>query len=121
MRIGELSSASGLSREALRFYEQRGLIGAKRTANGYREYAPETVLLLNYIRTAQQLGFTLAEIGNRLPEIWNQTDSAAAIARVLAEKLGEIDQRISDLQALRQGLAERLALACPLGTGSTGT
>ena len=37
MLIGELATASGLSREALRFYEQQGLIRARRLDNGYRD------------------------------------------------------------------------------------
>ena len=55
MLIGELATASGLSREALRFYEQQGLIRARRLDNGYRDYPPEVVTLVQYIRTAQQL------------------------------------------------------------------
>ena len=94
MLIGELATASGLSREALRFYEQQGLIRARRLDNGYRDYPPEVVTLVQYIRTAQQLGFTLAQ--------------------VLAAKLQEIDERIAALQALRQTLAERVATDCPL-------
>ena len=119
MLIGELAAASGLTREALRFYEQQGLIRAQRLANGYRSYAPETLMLVNYIRIAQQLGFTLAEIGHKLPEIWEQTDPGPAIAQVLTEKLGEIDARIQALAELREGLATRLALACPLVRSTT--
>lgn len=119
MLIGELAAASGLTREALRFYEQQGLIRARRLANGYRDYAPETLMLVNYIRTAQQLGFTLAEIGHKLPEIWEQTEPGPAIAQVLTDKLGEIDARIAALQSLREGLATRLVQACPLTPQST--
>ena len=114
MLIGELATASGLSREALRFYEQQGLIRARRLDNGYRDYPPEVVTLVQYIRTAQQLGFTLAEIGDRLPGIWDAPDPAPALAGVLAVKLQEIDARITALQALRETLAERVAAACPL-------
>ena len=114
MLIGELATASGLSREALRFYEQQGLIRARRLANGYRDYPPEAVMLVQYIRTAQQLGFTLAEIGDRLPGIWDAPDPAPALAEVLASKLCEIDARIAALQVLRQTLAERVAADCPL-------
>lgn len=114
MLIGELAAASGLSREALRFYEQQGLIRARRLANGYRDYPAEAVMLVQYIRTAQQLGFTLSEIGDRLPGIWDAPDPAPALAEVLASKLGEIDARIAALQALRQTLAERVATNCPL-------
>lgn len=114
MRIGELAAASGLTREALRFYEQQGLIRSRRLANGYRDYPAEAVMLVQYIRTAQQLGFTLAEIGDRLPAIWDSADPGPAMAQVLAVKLQEIDTRIAALQALRQTLAERVALDCPL-------
>lgn len=116
MLIGELATASGLSREALRFYEQQGLIRARRLANGYRDYPPEVVTLVQYIRTAQQLGFTLAEIGDRLPSIWDAPEPGPLLTQVLASKLGEIDARIAALQALRQTLAERVATDCPLHT-----
>ena len=114
MLIGELATASGLSREALRFYEQQGLIRARRLDNGYRDYPPEVVTLVQYIRTAQQLGFTLAEIGDRLPAIWDAAEPGPALAQVLAAKLQEIDDRIAALQGLRQTLAERVATDCPL-------
>jgi DNA-binding transcriptional MerR regulator len=52
MRIGELAQASAVSRDTLRFYEQRGLISAQRSANGYRDYPPEMVQLVLYIKTA---------------------------------------------------------------------
>ncbi len=115
MLIGELAAACGTSREALRFYEKQGLIQARRMPNGYRAYAPETTMLVAYIRTAQQLGFTLAEIGHKLPELWGRDDPGAGIALVLQEKLQDIDARISALQVLRQDLAARLGSACPLG------
>jgi MerR family copper efflux transcriptional regulator len=114
MRIGELAQASGVSRDTLRFYETRGLIRAQRQANGYRRYAAETALLVNYIRSAQQLGFSLAEIGKELPAVWQQAEPGPAIQQLLAAKLGEIDARIDALKALRDGLAERLGQACPL-------
>ena len=114
MLIGELATASGLSREALRFYEQQGLIRARRLDNGYRDYPPEVVTLVQYIRTAQQLGFTLAEIGDRLPAIWDAAEPGPALAQVLAAKLQEIDDRIAALQSLRFFFFELVATDCPL-------
>lgn len=52
MQIGTLASETGLSRDTLRFYEDRGLIRSTRSVNGYRTYTPETVQLVGYIRTA---------------------------------------------------------------------
>lgn len=115
MQIGELAKASGVSCDALRFYERRGLIRAQRRPNGYRHYAPETALLVGYIRAAQQLGFSLRDIAQELPAVWQHPDPAPALQRVLRAKLAEIDQRIVALQALRQGLSERLDQDCPMG------
>lgn len=114
MLIGELAAASGVSREALRFYEKRGLIRSRRTPNGYRSYPPETAMLLDYIRTAQQLGFTLADIGRELPQLWQVDGSGDGIAAIMQAKLRDIDERIAMLQALRQDLAARVASDCPL-------
>ena len=120
MLIGELATAAGVSRETLRFYEQQGLIRARRLDNGYRDYPEEVLMLVNYIRTAQQLGFTLAEIGDKLPAIWDAADPAPALAQVLGEKLQEIDTRIAALGQLRNDLAERLGLDCPLTARAPG-
>ena len=114
MLIGELATASGLTRETLRFYEKLELIRSTRNANGYREYAVETLLLVRYIRTAQAMGFTLAEIGHRLPELWASEARPGTVELVLQEKLRDVDARIEALQALRGELSARLSSACPL-------
>lgn len=114
MRIGHLAQAAGVSCDTLRFYEKQGLIRSIRAANGYRTYAPETVDLVGYIRTAQKLGFSLAEIGGSLPAVWSAPDPDAAVAALLAEKVRVIDERIADLQRLRSELQERVRQTCPL-------
>ena len=84
MQIGTLSTRTGLSRDSLRFYEKRGLLQARRSDNGYRDYPEEAVQWLGYVRTAQQLGFTLAEIAADMPLV--KTDHALleqALANVL--------------------------------------
>ena len=67
MRIGELADDVGMTTKALRFYEQRGLLPEPaRTASGYRDYPPDAVERLVFIRDAQFAGLTLAEIGQVL-------------------------------------------------------
>lgn len=114
MRIGNLAQAAGVSCDTLRFYEKQGLIRSTRAENGYRTYAPETAQLVGYIRTAQKLGFSLAEIGASLPDVWSAPDPDAAVARLLAEKIVIIDERIAELQALKKELQERVMQSCPL-------
>lgn len=120
MQIGTLSERTGLTRDSLRFYEKRGLLQARRSANGYRDYPEEAVQWLGYVRTAQQLGFTLAEIAADLPLLTQGEDAGPVLRATLARKLADIDARIAALQGLRGELATRLAetpqtgASCPL-------
>ena len=117
MQIGDLAQATGLSRDTLRFYEKRGLLRSTRLGNGYRDYPIEAVDWLRYVRTAQALGFTLAEIEADLPLLVSPETSAARLREVLASKLAAIDARIAGLSDLRAELHRRLgdvAADCPL-------
>jgi MerR family copper efflux transcriptional regulator len=117
MQIGAIAEATGISRDTLRFYEKRGLLRARRNSNGYRDYPPEAVDWLRYIRTAQSLGFSLAEIEADLPLLSAQDASAETLRAALSAKLDEIDRRIAGLQELRGELARRLDVGmadCPL-------
>lgn len=117
MQIGSLARATGTSPDTLRFYEKRGLLRSVRGPNGYRRYPPEAAQLVGYIRTAQKLGFTLAEIGASLPALWNAAQPDAAVAALLEEKVAAIEQRIRELQALKRELRTRMVQICPLARG----
>jgi len=106
MRIGDLALATGLSRDALRFYEKRGLLRARRLANGYRDYPEEAMQWLCYLRSAQALGFTLAEIEAGMPLL--AADDASGLRDALRRKLADIDARIAALGALREAVAREL-------------
>jgi DNA-binding transcriptional MerR regulator len=114
MRIGELAQACAVSRDTLRFYEQRGLIAAQRTANGYRDYPPDMVQLVLYIKTAQRLGFTLSEIANSVAALWQSPNPDSAVTQLLQDKLKLIETRMDELGALRSELQQRLGQRCPL-------
>lgn len=117
MRIGELAAATGLSRDALRFYEGRGLLAAQRRTNGYRDYPPQAVEWLCYLRTAQALGFTLAEIEAGMPQLADPSGAGPELRAALERKLDDIDARIAGLAGLRASLAaklDELGADCPL-------
>ena len=114
MRIGELAEACEVSRDTLRFYEQRGLIAARRSANGYRDYPVEMVQVVTYIKTAQRLGFSLGEISQHVGGLWQASDPDRAVTQLLQDKLALIENRIDELQQLRNELLQRLATTCPL-------
>jgi len=80
--IGEVAKETGISVEAIRFYEKRGLIKAPtRTASGYRQYSPDAVRRIRFIQHAKDAGFTLGEIGELLRLRQSTSDSCARILR----------------------------------------
>lgn len=107
MRIGEVAEAAGLTAKTLRFYEDRGLLpAADRAANGYRDYAQETVARLEFIRRGRTAGLTLAQIGSILSVRDVGQAPCIHVRDLLAKQLSELDARIVELTALRATVAE---------------
>jgi Hg(II)-responsive transcriptional regulator len=125
-----LASRAGVHTETLRYYERRGLLQEPpRSAGGYRDYPVDAVGLLRFIKRAQELGFTLDEVEELV-----QLDTGGPVdceaARALAEhRKADLDNRIRDLQHMRDSLAALLATCdrpradrtCPIldGIGDT--
>ncbi|MFF4162598.1 MerR family transcriptional regulator [Streptomyces sp. NPDC001741] len=114
MLIGELAARTGLSRDGIRFYERNGLVTGGRLPSGYRDFPPETVPWLLYVRTAQTLGFSLAEIGRHGAELRDAPDPADALSALMEEKMRLIDSRMAELASLRAELGARVGTGCPL-------
>ncbi|MFG2136932.1 MerR family transcriptional regulator [Streptomyces sp. NPDC048650] len=114
MRIGELAAQAGMTRDTIRFYEKVGLVAGRRLPNGYRDFPPETVAWLHYVRTAQTLGFSLAEIARHGEELREAPDTAEALSALFVEKIQVIEVRMAELAALRAELTARVGTGCPL-------
>jgi MerR family transcriptional regulator, copper efflux regulator len=111
MRIGELEKHSGASRHTLRYYESLGLIRAQRQANNYRTYSQQTLSDLGFIQQAQNMGFSLGEIGEILQARREQQLDCAQGALLVSRKLAEVEKKITDLHQLRDFLCgEKLRL-----------
>jgi DNA-binding transcriptional MerR regulator len=109
MRIGELSKLTGVSVDALRFYEAKGLIQpASRTESGYRQYAPTTATQVAFLKTAQELGFSLQEIADVMPALTQGSLPLAEVQQRMQAKLAALDQQIERLQTLRHQLVSTL-------------
>lgn len=113
LSIGELSRQTGASVRSLRHYEQCGLLAARRRENGYRYFEPAAVDFVQRIRILLRNGFTVDEIRPVVSMLTSEPPSLRALcADVIAlygSKLGELDERIAALQAIRASAAERLA------------
>jgi DNA-binding transcriptional MerR regulator len=120
LRIGDVAARAGVSVDALRYYERRGLLQPTgRRASGYREYPPDAAQLVRFIKRAQALGFTLAEVEElvRLRGDARRPDAALAARDVAQAKIRDIDERVRQLTALRGALAQ-LVESCEATCGS---
>jgi len=97
LTIGKFAADGGVSVETVRFYQRRGLLSLpERRGSGFREYTEADQWRLAFIRRAQQLGFTLAEIRDLLADT-----NKRRWRRFVDEKLEEVDRTIAQAQAMR--------------------
>jgi len=107
MLIGELADTVGLPSQTVRFYERRGLLPEPvRGANGYRIYDESTLTRLNFVRTAQAAGLTLAEIGSIIDLRDDGNVPCTHVASLIDSKLADVRARISDLTILEAELED---------------
>lgn len=116
MNIGQLAEQTGVSADTLRYYEREGLIDPPaRAANGYRSYQEVDAQRVRFVRSAQALGFTLAEIRGILPQLNAGRMDRRAIEAHLQAKIAEIDGHIREMQAKKRELIATFnALTCPV-------
>jgi MerR family transcriptional regulator, copper efflux regulator len=112
LTIGQLAKQAGVNLETIRYYERQGLIPEPpRRASGYRQYSPDFVKRIQFIKRAQALGFSLKEIVDLL-DLRIEPDTACDELRIQAEqKIVAIDEKIQTLERMKQVLAELVA-AC---------
>jgi MerR family mercuric resistance operon transcriptional regulator len=113
--IGKLARAASVNVETVRYYQRCGLMPEPpRPAGGVRRYPPEAVGRLRFIRRAQELGFTLAEVGRLLA--LGDPQSCGKARALAAEKLELVSTRLADLQRMR-GVLEALIARCDASRG----
>ena len=88
LSIGQVAQRAGVGIETIRFYEREGLIAdPPRKPSGYREYSPEVVRRITFIRRAKDLGFSLKEIGELLGLKVHPRSGCAAVKRNAEAKI----------------------------------
>ncbi len=118
LRIGEVARQAGVNIQTLRYYERRKLLRKpERRPSGYRQYTPETIRLIRFIKQAQELGFTLTEIQELLWLRENHKASCADVRSAANMKISDIDRKIESLTAMR-GALQMLVKSC-IREGST--
>lgn len=109
MRAGELAKAAGVSTDTLRHYERKGVLPApRRAANGYREYAHESLERVLLVRRALAVGFTLDELARILRARDRGIAPCREVRALAASKLSLVETRLRELMVLRDELSATL-------------
>ena len=104
LTIGRLAELGGVNLETVRYYERRGLLPKPpRTQAGYRQFPPDTVQRLRFIKRAQELGFSLEEIRDLLALRVEPGNCVDVRARAQA-KITDIEEKMKTLAAMKNTL-----------------
>lgn len=106
--IGRVARRVGIRTSAIRYYESQGLLCPSRLANGYRTYGEEALSALRFIRRAQTLGISLAEIKELLRLSGQGSPPCGRVRELTRDHLRDIDLKIRELAALRSQLQQLL-------------
>jgi len=111
MKIGELAKRTGLTADAIRFYEKSGLVrGPARTEGGYREFSRDTIATIEFISHCRSLDIPIAEIKKLLNVRSGSAKSCREANVVIDDQLSRLRERIRELKRLEKNLAELRAV-----------
>ena len=111
--VGQLAARSGVTVSALHFYEAQGLISARRTAGNQRRYPRAIIRRVAFIRASQRVGIPLARIKAALDTLpARRTPTTRDWARLSEAWRRDLDDRISELQDLRDRLTGCIGCGC---------
>ncbi len=112
LTTGRLAKRAGVNIETIRYYERKGLLPVPpRRESGYRQYPPEAVQRIRFIKRAQELGFSLREIADLLDLRVAEHRSCDEVRQQAEAKIQHIEEKIRDLQRVLNALRQ-LSASC---------
>src|ERR1700730_15921585 len=113
LTVGQVASRGGVTVSALHFYESEGLIPSTRTAGNQRRFPREVLRRVAFIRASQAVGIPLRRIKEALDRLpYGRTPTRRDWERLSAAWREDLDQRIIDLQHLRDRLSGCIGCGC---------
>lgn len=107
LKIGQVAERGGVNLQTIRYYEREGLLPEPpRLQSGYRMFPDNTVRRVRFIKRAQDLGFTLAEIKDLLALRIDHQRNRAEVREMAQAKMSDIEQKIRTLRNMKRVLQE---------------
>jgi len=111
VNISEASKRAGLPVKTVRYYDEIALVSPMRLQSGYRDYSEDDLHRLQFISRSRGLGFSIEDCRHLLSLYNDKSRASADVKHIVQGKLSEIDQKIAELQSMRQTLTH-LATHC---------
>lgn len=109
LRIGQVAKATGLTVDAIRFYERERLLRRPpRTEGGFRLFQREDIQTLLFIQRAQELGFSLGDIRQLLYVAATEAPACSHVRDLLEQKLEAVQGKMRELRKLERRLKAAL-------------
>ena len=102
LTIGKLAKQCQFNVETIRYYQRIGLMRIPETTQSYRYYNSQDIENLSFIQKAKDAGLQLSEIQELLQL---QLEDREQVRHVIQQRLNKIDQRIQELNSLKQRLS----------------
>lgn len=119
LKTGQLAKQAGVNLQTVHYYERRGLLPEPpRRESGYRQYGKDDVARIQFIKRAQEVGFTLNEILELLNLRVDPDTPCALVKRQADLKIIDIDERLRSLKRIKKAL-NKMAASCS-GQGPVG-
>ena len=113
LRAGEVAERAGVNLQTLRYYERRGILSEpERSLGGHRLYDDDTVLVLQVVKAAQALGFSLDEIAELMDIGSHAHRRRPRLADSARAKLVQVREKISALQQIEATLQQAIEAGC---------
>ncbi|MEQ8832363.1 MAG: MerR family transcriptional regulator [Alphaproteobacteria bacterium] len=107
--IGVAAARSGVSIEAIRYYERDGVVPkAVRLSNGRRTYDEAAIARLRFIRRGRDLGFSISQIKDLILLAESDEKSCSVASQIGGTHLTEVREKIANLRRLETALVELL-------------
>lgn len=119
LTISQVAHRAHVNVMTVRYYERRGLLPEPpRSASGYRQYLPEAVKQIRFIKSAQELGFSLKEISELLALRVKDENNCEEVKVKAEKKIEDIEEKMKILAQMKKVLS-KLTAACATRTPSS--
>lgn len=104
MNIGIVSQLTGLNSKTIRYYEEIKLVTPYRKDNGYRDYDESHLDILNFLKVARSLSFSIENCRALLALYQDKNRASQNVKQLVAKQITELDEIITNSQKMKATL-----------------